>query len=73
MVKYTPPSIEKTGLKKYLDSTISIHNGYTYDDLVKMRQTTPPVNKANMARIFQVDRQTIDKWLKIYEKEGIES
>ncbi len=64
---YKPPSIRDVGLKTHLDGTRSNHNGYNYDDFVKM--LGQKVNKANLARLFGVDRDTISKWVVIYEEE----
>jgi hypothetical protein len=69
MTRYTPPSIKDIGLKNHLDLTKKVHNGYGYDDFVKMRQPMPPVNPVNMARIFGVTRATMTKWIEIYNTE----
>lgn len=61
-----PMSIEDTGLEYYLNRTAPIHNGYGYDDFVKMVESD--VNKANLAKAFKVDRKTIYKWLALYNK-----
>lgn len=67
--RINPQGIKKVGLKKHLDDTREYHNGYAYDDFVKMRDPHNTVNKVNMARIFKVDRRTIEKWINIYEEE----
>lgn len=74
MARYTPPSITDKGLKNHLNATKDLHNGYDYADFVKMvtpdKDGTQPVNKANIARLFKVNRLTVDKWIAIYKEEA---
>ena len=60
-------SIRRIGLKKHLNDTAEKHNGYAYDDFVKM--VTSEVNVANLARVFNVDPRTVMNWLEVYQKE----
>lgn len=59
-----PMSIKEIGLQKYLDDTAVIHNGYGYADFFKLYNGQ--VDTANLARAFQVSRNTMFKWKKIY-------
>lgn len=63
------PSIEELGLKKYLDDTREIHNNYGYDDFVKMLTQEKPMGKSSLAKMFNVERNTIYRWISVYEKE----
>lgn len=67
-MRYRPPSIEDVGLKKYLNQSKETHNGYGYDDFVRLIESG--LNKAGLAKAFQVERSTIYKWLAIYESES---
>lgn len=69
MPRYVPPSIEEIGLQSYLNNNATSHNGYGFDDFVKLFSTG--VNKVNLAKAFGVDRKTIDRWLEIYEGSGV--
>lgn len=67
-MRYKPPSIEEVGLKKYLNGSKELHNSYGYDDFVRLVESG--LNKAGLAKAFQVERATIYKWLAIYETES---
>jgi hypothetical protein len=57
---------DKDGLRYKLDGTKGLHNGYGYDDFDQMVGEDierPKVDKANLARIFDVTRPTIYDWL----------
>ena len=60
-------NIERVGLKRHLEASKQEHNGYGYDEFVLMRYSK--VNKVNLARIFGVDRKTIDRWVEVLAKE----
>jgi len=70
MSNYKPFAIRDDGLKKYLDRTANIHNGFNYDQFVTMVKAK--VNTTGLMKAFGVARATMDKWLKIYkEEEGV--
>jgi hypothetical protein len=60
-------NIENVGLEVHLDTTKQNHNGYGYLEFTDMLERK--VNRANLARIFGVDRKTIDRWIEVYNKE----
>jgi transposase-like protein len=62
-----PMSIRQQGLEFYLDSTAQDHQGYTYKDFERM--VSARVDTANLARIFEVSRNTMFKWRTIYKEE----
>lgn len=62
----TPPSIEGIGLKTYLDKNFSIAGGY--DEFVKRLELSEP--KTIIANAFGVNRKTVVKWVKVFEKEN---
>lgn len=60
-------SIEVQGLQKYLDDRIDKHNGKGYSyftELVDQDQ-----NRTAIAKAFQVNFKTADKWMKVYRNE----
>lgn len=66
-MRFKPKSLQEIGLRQHLNKTKAIHNGYGYDDFVKLIDAG--VNKANLARAFGVVEVTIYKWLEVYEEE----
>lgn len=68
-------SIRFKGLRRYLNATKDEHNGYGYDDFVKMAGTPQEIHrhggpiKVSLAKIFKVSRHTMTKWLEIYLEE----
>lgn len=60
-------TIQEEGLQPYLDRTRVRHNNLGYPDFVRLVKSG--VDKANLARAFNVDRHTIYKWLEVYEGE----
>lgn len=67
------PRIKEVGLKAYLDETASLHNGFNYDDFVKMVGNDPAkpiVDKANLSRAFKVSRGAIYRWLAVLIQEN---
>lgn len=59
-------SQDKDGLRYKLDGTKGLHNGYGYDDFDKNVGDdidNPKIDKANLARMFDVTRPTIYDWL----------
>jgi hypothetical protein len=66
---FTPTSIEKEGLAKYLDRTKAQHNNLAYIDFVDMIDSEMHYTKKQIGLAFGVSRLTIDKWAKIYKKE----
>lgn len=60
-------SIEAQGLETYLNAHADEHNGkgYTYfADFIGQNQ-----NRTAIAKAFGVNFKTVDKWVKIYQKE----
>jgi helix-turn-helix protein len=64
-----PTSIEKEGLKNYLDRTASIHHGKGYADFVEIISSDLNYTKRQIAKIFNVTRPTIYDWIALFEKE----
>lgn len=64
-----PDSIRAIGLKKYLNQTADKHNNYTYSDFIKFVSGPATPTKTALARLFNVDRMTMSKWLSIHELE----
>jgi helix-turn-helix protein len=67
MTRYRPPSIRDKGLEQFLELTKSKHNGYGYQDFVKLYKAD--VTLSSMGRAFKVSRQTIENWLQVYKEE----
>ena len=65
-MRYLPKSIEQRGLHNYLNTTSDQHGGNNYDVFVTLVETA---NKHKLAAKFKVDYSTIQRWIKIYEKE----
>ncbi len=59
--------IRDVGLPTFLNETKDKHNGFGYDHFAVMANSG--VNSSNLARAFNVTRQTINKWLDIYKEE----
>lgn len=66
-MNYRPMSIKREGLSKYLQRTSDRHNGFAYDEFLKLVEAK--VTAANLAKAFKVNRVTITKWLHIHEDE----
>lgn len=66
-------SIRKRGLKDYLNSTTTDHNGRGYDDFHRCitvgDEFGEPIAARKLARIFNVSRPTVEKWLSIWREE----
>lgn len=62
-----PPTIESVGLKKYLMDTSEKHDGWGYFTFTKC--INKGMSKSEIARTFKVSRNTIIKWVSIYERE----
>ena len=60
-------NIEKIGLKAHLESSRSRHNDYGYAEFINLLERQ--VNKVNLARIYRVNRKTIDRWVEVHKKE----
>lgn len=67
MSRYVPPRIESMGLKIFLDSSKSKHNGFGYAEFVKLYKSE--VNFQNLGRAFGVSRAAVVRWANIYEEE----
>lgn len=65
----TTPSIADEGLKNYLDRTTEEHNRKGYDDFVAMLTSDLKYSKRQIAAAFWVSRDTIYKWIRVYEQE----
>lgn len=69
-------SIRYKGLRKYLNGSKNEHNGYGYDDFVRMAGSADDVAgksgpaKASLAKIFKVSRHTMTKWIDVYLEEN---
>lgn len=63
------PSIADEGLKNYLDRTAEEHKGSGYDRFVEMLTSELKYSKRQIAAEFGVHRETIYKWINVYEKE----
>lgn len=63
---YRPLSIEQLGLRDYLDATKAQHNGYGYNDFVKLLEVA---SQQKIADRFGVNWYTVHRWLTIYNKE----
>lgn len=66
MPRYVPQSIEDIGLEQHLNDTASQHKNNGYAEFLKLMEAEAP--KASIARYFGVDRQTVIKWARIYER-----
>lgn len=67
-MRYRPTiSIREEGLKKYLNRTKALHDGYDYKQFVKEYEKGQ--NSSALARMFNVSRNTMLKWRKVYESE----
>jgi hypothetical protein len=64
---FLPPSIRSQTLQSYLDNTTTRHNGLDYRIYLILRRAK--VNVANRARAFNVVRNTMVNWDKIYSDE----
>lgn len=62
-----PKKISDEGLKMYLNRTATDHNGKNYDDFI--RKLEDDVNRTKIAEKFGVARDTIYRWIAIYEEE----
>jgi len=63
------PSIERMGLKSYLEGTKAQHNGEGYDRFVYYLRPELKLSPAAIGRLMNVSRNTIRKWTAIYRKE----
>lgn len=67
-MRFTPLSLRRIGMKKYLDETAKQHNGFDYEVFCKLYNAK--VNPTNMARAFNLKtRNTMLHWLQIHEEE----
>jgi DNA invertase Pin-like site-specific DNA recombinase len=68
-MRHIPPSIESIGLERYLNEKVESHNNFGYQDFVIMLEQK--LSKSSIAKAFGVNRNTIIKWIAIYEKEQV--
>ena len=70
-------SIREKGLRSYLDSTTGKHNDRGYDDFHRCitagDEFGEPIAARKLARIFNVSRPTVEKWLSIWREEKAKS
>jgi len=64
-----PTSIEKIGLKTYLDDTKHLHRDQDYDRFVFYITPALGLGNAAIGRIMNVTRKTISRWVEIHKKE----
>jgi len=68
-----PNSIRLIGLNRYLEQTRDKHNGRGYAEFVKYieygDEFGEPLPFLKMARVFKVTRQTLERWITIYNEE----
>jgi hypothetical protein len=64
-------SIRYIGLKRYLNRLRETHNGFDYDDFIRMvdQPEAKRPTKASLAKIFNVSRHTMTKWLDVHFRE----
>lgn len=69
-MRYRKPSIKSMGgLRPFLDSTMSEHNGVDYNLFVKLYAHGQGANPGNIAKVVGKSRSQIMNWIKIYETE----
>jgi len=62
------PSIEDVGLEKYLNDSKALHNGLGYAEFVQRVELQEP--KTVIAKAFNVEKQTIYRWIEIFGKKS---
>ena len=62
-------SIEKTGLKNYLEATKDDHNGEGYDRFLFYLRPEFKLKFTTIGRLMNVSRNTIRKWAAVHGKE----
>lgn len=70
MTKYTPPSIKSQGFENFLNKHAGQHRGFGYQIFVILYRDAR-LNITNLARAFNVSRETIKKYIAHYEDEGL--
>ena len=65
----TTPSIADEGLEVYLNRTLPEHNDNGYAEFVEMLASDLKYSKRQIAAAFNVSRDTIYKWVGVYEGE----
>ena len=69
MPKQFSVNIEKIGLEKYLNDTKEEHNNQGYDVFIFLRDPELKIGPSAIGRIMNVHRNTIRRWIEIYNKE----
>jgi hypothetical protein len=59
-------NLNKPGqLEKYLNESAAKHNNFNYTNFTAMVESKASI--ASMARVFNVTRETMYKWIRIYK------
>lgn len=69
MTKQLSISIEKIGLKKYLQDTKDSHNNQGYEEFIFYINPKLKIGQTAIGRLMNVHRNTIRRWVEVYEKE----
>lgn len=69
MPKQLSISIEKIGLKKYLNDTKVHHNNQGYDQFVFYLTPEVKLGHTAIGRLMNVNRNTIRRWAEVHGKE----
>ena len=65
-----PNNIRLIGLRKYLDDTSKIHNGFGYDAFSRMMNLKKRPGTASVARIMNITVPTATKYVERYDEEN---
>ena len=65
-----PNNIRLIGLRKYLDDTAKIHNGFGYDAFSRMMNLKKRPGTASVARIMNITVPTATKYVERYDEEN---
>lgn len=58
------------GLRKYLNETAEQHNALGYDMFIKLHDVAK-IGPINLARAFNVSKNTMYKWVKVHNETAI--
>lgn len=66
-MRHKPKSLEEIGIENYLESTKGQHGNFGFTEFKRLFDSN--VNPTNIAKAFNVDRRTVNRWIMVHEKE----